>query len=170
MASWRPWHNSSAGGSRSQIPGKPQRHRGTEIAQRFFLNASQSRRHKEITKPPAHPREIKIGRTDVPRARRPVRRSGVTDARIRNEWASHRRQVIIRFPVVLPPISGTAFQAQQPLLCVVCVLGGFIGWVVGSAFICVICGFSGRIPMLICVICGRSGWVDGAVPLWFFCQ
>ena len=53
------------------------------------------------------------GRTDVPSARRPVRISAATNARVRSRSSSHRRQAIGRSPVVLRYISGIFFQAQR---------------------------------------------------------
>ncbi len=59
----------------------------------------------------------KKGRTDVPLARRPVGSRASRKACFLRWPASHRRQAI-RSPVVLPSINGTAFQTQQPHLCV----------------------------------------------------
>jgi len=84
--------------------------------------------------PPSHLKE-KIGRIAVPLARRPVRRPAATDACIRSRRSSHRRQAI-QSPVVLPSISGTAFQAQRPPLCVFASLRG--GDWAGFAFFAVL--------------------------------
>ena len=61
-------------------------------------------------------RERTRGRTDVPRARRPVRGPTATDSCIRSRRDSHRRQANPESPVVLLPRSGTTFQDQRPLL------------------------------------------------------
>jgi hypothetical protein len=115
--------------------------------------------------------KCKRGRTDVPQARRPVRRPATTDARIWSRRASHRRQAI-QSPVVLPPKSGTTLQAQRLHLCVFAPLrGGRVGG------LCVLCGSKGastrsdasrdegsiRAICVICVICGHVGRVGGSV-------
>ena len=64
----------------------------------------------------------KKSRTDVPRARRPVRSAAATNACVRSSRASHRRQAIVRSPVVLPSISGFSLRAQLLPLCV----GGWV--------------------------------------------
>jgi hypothetical protein len=86
----------------------------------------------------------KKGRTDAPQARQSVRSAATTNARVRSSRASHRRQAIIRSPVVLPSISGTITQTQPSLLCVFASLRG--GWAGG-----------------LCVLCGSMGWMGGSV-------
>ncbi len=52
-----PWHNSSADGSRSLVPGEPQRHRDrTEISSES-VTTTKTQRHQAITKPALPPRE-----------------------------------------------------------------------------------------------------------------
>ena len=81
-----------------------------------------------------------------------------------------------RSPVVLPPISEITFQAQHLPLC----MGGWMvglrvfvsSWLrrvraSGSAFICVICGFSGKIDRA--HLCDLWAVLSvSSVPLWFF--
>jgi hypothetical protein len=71
------------------------------------------------------------GRTDVPRARRPVSIPAATDACIRSRRDSHRRQAI-RSPVVLPSRSGTAPQIQYSHLCVLAPLRLCVHFQVGT--------------------------------------
>ncbi len=80
---------------------------------RHFSSSFNSR--KDCTPPPLT-RE-KRGRTDVPRARRPVGSGTSTDARVRRRPSSHRR-LAIRSPVVLPSVSSITFQVQHLSLCV----------------------------------------------------
>jgi len=89
------------------------------------------------------------------------------DKRSRSEFASFSPATgDPQSPVVLPPINGTVFQAQHLPLCVCrCVVGLRVfvsswlrrGRASGSAFICVICGFSKRV-----------GGSVSSVSLWLF--
>ena len=84
----------------------------------------------------------------MPLARRPVRSLRVTNARIRNEQDSHRRQA------VSDRLSFCRHDAESLLKLSGCplvswCLGGSLGWVGGSGSICVICGQSARL----CVLC-----------------
>jgi hypothetical protein len=101
------------------------------------------------TEPAISPTKRKRGRTDVPTARRTVRRSGVTDACIRNGRASHRRQAITdrlsfcrQSSAPTPKLSNRLFAPLR--LCVFALkTEGPIYRVrarAPSAFICVICG------------------------------
>jgi hypothetical protein len=78
-----------------------------------------------------------------------------------------------RSPVVLPPISGTAFQAQPPPLRVFVSSCLRLGRAGGSASICVICGLNGWVGALrLCVSATLRFFLCvsqcASVPLWFF--
>ena len=109
---------------------------------------------------PLTPLEKKRGRTDVPMARRPVRRPAATDACVRSRRASHRRQAISGSPVVLPRVSASPRNPSDRL---------FVwadGWAAFVSLCLRVCDV-GRWAALRSSLCVPSLCLCVSVPLWF---